>query len=74
MLQSSRLVPPSDGHDTTGQVDPSAHGFGPVQVSLAGFHAELDDRVINSSQLLGGRFSYNEDLNAGSFVGIGGST
>ena len=71
-LQNAHLVPPSDGHDTTGEVDPSAHGFGPVEVSLAGFPSTgLDDRVIHTSQLIGGRFSYNQDLNAGNFVGIG---
>ena len=72
VLQNAHLVPPSDGHDTTGEIDPSAHGFGPVEVSLAGFPSTgLDDRVIHTSQLIGGRFSYNQDLNAGNFVGIG---
>ncbi|KAK7687997.1 hypothetical protein QCA50_008367 [Cerrena zonata] len=71
-FKNSRLVPPADGHDTTGQVDPSAHGYGPVEVSLGGFPAGVvDDRVVNASKLLGGRFAYNRDLNAGDFVGVG---
>ncbi len=64
-------MPPADGHDTTGQVEPDAHGHGPVQVSLPGFKTELDDRVIASANLLGGRFAYNEDINAGNTLGIG---
>ena len=74
LLQNSRLVPPADGHDTTGQVDPAAHGYGPVEVSLGGFPAGvIDDRVVNTSKLLGGRFSYNQDMNAGDFTGVGKS-
>ena len=53
-------------------MDPAAHGYGPVEVSLGGFPAAvIDDRVVNTSKLLGGRFSYNQDLNAGDFVGVG---
>ncbi|KAF9012815.1 aryl-alcohol-oxidase from pleurotus Eryingii [Hymenopellis radicata] len=70
-LQTSRLVPPADGHNTTGQVEPDVHGHGPVQVSLPGFKTELEDRVIATANLLGGRFAYNEDINAGNTLGIG---
>ncbi|TRM60387.1 aryl-alcohol-oxidase from pleurotus Eryingii [Schizophyllum amplum] len=69
--KASRLVPPADGHDTTGEVDPSVHGNGPVQVSLPGFPTELDNRVVASAQALGGRFRYNKDFNAGDMLGFG---
>lgn len=39
---------------------------------MGGFPAGIvDDRVVNASKLLGGRFAYNRDLNAGDFVGVG---
>lgn len=68
--QSSRLVPPADDHNTTGEVIPSAHGDGPVQVSLAGFPLEIDNYVMNASMELDGRFAFNEDFNDGCTVGI----
>lgn len=71
-LRTSTLVPPSDGHNTTGQVVPEVHGHdGPVQVSLPGHETELDQRVVDSAFILGGRFTYNEDFNAGKSVGLG---
>jgi len=69
-LKSSRLVQPADGHNTSGQVDPAVHGNGPVEVSVYGFHQDLDDMVIGTSKELGGRFKFTTDLNAGDFVGI----
>lgn len=69
--QSSRLVPPADNHDTTGEVDPSAHGSGPVEVSLAGYPLEIDNYVVDASRDLGGRYAYNDDFNAGCTVGVG---
>ncbi|KAF8148671.1 aryl-alcohol oxidase-like protein [Crassisporium funariophilum] len=69
-LKTSRIVPPADGRSTAGQIIPSAHGNGPVQVSLPGFPTELDNRVINASKQLGGRFPFTVDLNAGNTVGF----
>ncbi|KAG7449763.1 aryl-alcohol-oxidase from pleurotus Eryingii [Guyanagaster necrorhizus] len=69
-LKSSRLVSPADRHDTTNQEEPSIHGNGPVQVSVGGFPTELDGRVLDTSKMLGGRFPYTVDLNAGHFVGV----
>ncbi|KAG7088841.1 hypothetical protein E1B28_012796 [Marasmius oreades] len=67
----SRLVAPADGHNTSGQIIPSAHGNGPVEVSLPGFAQELEPKVLQTSKELGGRFRYNEDFNAGDMIGIG---
>ncbi|KAF8872219.1 aryl-alcohol-oxidase from pleurotus Eryingii [Mucidula mucida] len=69
--KTSTLVPPADGHDTTYQVDPDVHGFGPVRTSVPGFKSDLEDRVVSSAKLLGGQFSYNRDINAGNPLGIG---
>ncbi|KAI0077524.1 aryl-alcohol-oxidase from pleurotus Eryingii [Panus rudis PR-1116 ss-1] len=70
-LKSSKLVPPADGHDFTGEANPAVHGNGPVDVSVPGFPLPIDDIVVNSSQELGGRFQFNLDFNAGNFVGVG---
>ncbi|KAK1231420.1 hypothetical protein PQX77_005463 [Marasmius sp. AFHP31] len=64
----SRLTPPQDGHNTTGQVIPSAHGNGSVLTSLPGFPSELDPIVTGTAKSLG---KYNEDLNAGDMIGFG---
>lgn len=69
--QVPTLVPPADGHNTTGEVDPTAYGNGPVQVSAPGFMTEIDHRVEESAKMLGGRFSYIEDLNKGTTLGFG---
>ncbi|PBK74128.1 aryl-alcohol oxidase-like protein [Armillaria solidipes] len=71
-LKSSRLANPADSHDTTCQEDPSVHGNGPVQVSVGGFPTDLDERVVDTSKKLGGRFPYTVDLNAGHSVGFPG--
>ncbi|KAF8514943.1 aryl-alcohol oxidase-like protein [Hysterangium stoloniferum] len=68
--KTSHLVPPADGHDTTGETIPAAHGHGPIEVSVPGYPTELDSRVIQSSKQLGGRFAYNQDLNAGKCLGF----
>ncbi|KAF9018255.1 aryl-alcohol-oxidase from pleurotus Eryingii [Hymenopellis radicata] len=70
-MKTSTLVQPADGHDGTGKIDPNNYGDGPVQVSLAGFKDELQDRVIGSTKLLGDRFEYTLDVNGGETLGIG---
>ncbi|KAK0482221.1 aryl-alcohol-oxidase from pleurotus Eryingii [Armillaria novae-zelandiae] len=68
---SERLVDPADGHNTSGQVDPDAHGYGPIEVSVPGYPTEIDDRVILSSQEPGDEFLFNLDLQGGTTVGFG---
>ncbi|KAJ3553827.1 hypothetical protein NM688_g3411 [Phlebia brevispora] len=68
-LKTSSLVPPADGHNDAGEVIPSVHGDGPVDVSVPGFPLPLDSLVINASHQLGGRWTYNEDINAGNGLG-----
>ncbi|KAL0567410.1 hypothetical protein V5O48_014587 [Marasmius crinis-equi] len=69
-FEVSRLIPPTDGRDTTGQVIPSAHGNGPVLTSLPGYPSEIDPLVTDTAKSLGGRFRYNEDNNAGDMIGF----
>ena len=69
-LQNSRLVPPADGHNTTGQVDPAAHGNGELPVSLPGFPLDLDGRVNATTTAPGSNFPFNLDANSGDTIGI----
>ncbi|KAH9475864.1 Pyranose dehydrogenase 1 [Psilocybe cubensis] len=67
------LVPPLDGHNTTGQFIPSLHGFsGMVAASLPALNVTIDSRVMAT---LGqqSEFKYNEDTVGGdqSPLGIG---
>ncbi|KAK7035343.1 hypothetical protein VNI00_011874 [Paramarasmius palmivorus] len=65
------LTPPADGHDTTGQIDPSIHGkSGAVGTSLPGFSTPIDSRIIQTTKELQ-EFSYNLDMNDGSPLGVG---
>jgi choline dehydrogenase-like flavoprotein len=68
--KNSHLVAPVDGRKYSQDVIASAHGNGPVDISVSADPYPLDYRVINASEGLGGRFAYNRDLNAGDFVGF----
>ncbi|KAI9435478.1 aryl-alcohol-oxidase from pleurotus Eryingii [Lactarius indigo] len=64
------LVPPPDGHNTTGEVDPSIHGSnGPIKISVQDRTA-LNPRVFNTTTQLA-EFPFNEDMNSGTPLGIG---
>ncbi|KAI9435482.1 aryl-alcohol-oxidase from pleurotus Eryingii [Lactarius indigo] len=64
------LVPPPDGHNTTGEVDPIVHGSnGPVKISVQDTTA-LDSRIFNTTTQLA-EFPFNEDMNSGNPLGIG---
>ncbi|KAF8888882.1 hypothetical protein BD779DRAFT_1672187 [Infundibulicybe gibba] len=61
----------SDGHNITGQFDPTVHGFnGITSVTLSGFPSPTDGRVMNASAELGGDFKFNLDYNSGSELGL----
>lgn len=68
--KSCRLVPPADGRDYSNEALVSAHGHGPVQVSVGGYPSPLDHRVIKASKDLGGRYAFSQDINTGNGVGI----
>lgn len=65
-------MPPADRHNTTGQIDPRIHGtYGPVQISVQGFRADLDPRVLKAASHLRHEFPFNMDVNSGNPLGIG---
>lgn len=70
-LQSSRLVPPVDGRDITGEVNPSDHGDGPILVSVPAMPSEIDNRVFTTSKESGSEFPFNLDWQSGNAVGVG---
>ncbi|KAI0039399.1 GMC oxidoreductase [Auriscalpium vulgare] len=66
------LVPPADGHNTTGQIIPSIHGTnGPVHISVQGYPNEMDSKVFGATAQLSAEFPFNEDMNSGNPLGIG---
>ncbi|KAF9691236.1 hypothetical protein EKO04_010847 [Ascochyta lentis] len=69
-LKNSRLVAPADGRDYADEVIESAHGNGPIEVSVPGNPYPLDRKAVEASRNLGGRYAFNQDLNAGDFVGF----
>ncbi|EDR09885.1 uncharacterized protein LACBIDRAFT_318175 [Laccaria bicolor S238N-H82] len=61
-----KIVPPADGHDTTGQYIPANHGTnGMLSVSLPGSSQLIDSRVIATTRELSEEFPFNEDMGAG---------
>ncbi|KAI0033375.1 alcohol oxidase [Vararia minispora EC-137] len=70
ILEIDRMTPPADGHNTTGEFDPTAHGkHGSLGISLH-IRQYPDDFVLAATQELP-EFSYNIDYNSGSPLGIG---
>ena len=70
-VQAEKLVPSADGHNTSGQVDPSAHGHsGPLGVSVLNWPAPTDTMVIQATKELP-EFPFVVDFNAGKPLGFG---
>ena len=68
--QVETLVPPPDGHNTTGEINPMIHGLnGPVEISVQDT-TPLDSRIFNTTMQLA-EFPFNEDANSGDPIGIG---
>ncbi|KAJ3564666.1 hypothetical protein NP233_g8146 [Leucocoprinus birnbaumii] len=67
------FVPPADGHNITGQYNPSDHhSDGLLSVSLSSFAApDVDNRVIQTTKDLAEEFPFNLDINSGSPLGVG---
>lgn len=71
-LKHERFTPPVDNHNTTGQMDPSIHGYnGMTAVTLYGYPTAIDGRIIEATQQLGGPHRFNLDVNTGNPLGIG---
>ncbi|KAK0463271.1 aryl-alcohol-oxidase from pleurotus Eryingii [Desarmillaria tabescens] len=70
-LKNERHVPPNDGHNETGQYIPSIHGTnGPLETSLYGYAADIDNRVIATTSELSEEFPWNPDYNSGNMLGV----
>uniref|UniRef100_A0A0W0FQG0 Glucose-methanol-choline oxidoreductase N-terminal domain-containing protein n=1 Tax=Moniliophthora roreri TaxID=221103 RepID=A0A0W0FQG0_MONRR len=72
-FKTSRLVTPQDGRDITGQVDPSAHGDGPVNVTLVSSPQPVMSTIEDVAKNSEGQLAFNVDYNAGNTLGIGWS-
>ncbi|KAF7322094.1 phosphoribosylaminoimidazole carboxylase [Mycena kentingensis (nom. inval.)] len=67
--KNEKFTTPSDGHDTTGQYDPSLHSTtGRTSVTL-GVPVEIDSKVIGMTS--DPEFPFNLDMNSGSEIGLG---
>ncbi|KAI0039272.1 GMC oxidoreductase [Auriscalpium vulgare] len=70
MKSIERLTPAVDGHNVSGEVDPSLHGtHGPLTVSVP-MIVPTDRFVIGTTQQLE-EFPFIEDMNSGNPIGIG---
>ena len=65
-------MPSTDGHDISGQVDPTLLGDGPIEISLPNFPYEIDGRVNGTTGPSDSEFPFNLDMNSGNTIGIGG--
>ncbi|KAJ6534192.1 aryl-alcohol oxidase [Mycena capillaripes] len=71
MRKNERFLPPSDHHNTTGQFNPTVHGFNGINaVTLPGFPTPIDSRVIEATTQLA-EYPFNVDMNSGYQLGIG---
>ncbi|KAJ4476488.1 alcohol oxidase [Lentinula edodes] len=69
---NEKLVPPAGNPNTTGEYNPNVHYYnGAVDVSLPSFSQSIDSKVLDAVDELGGIYSYNEDVNSGSPLGLG---
>lgn len=70
-LQSEKFNFPVDGHNITGQFDPSVHGFdGFIGVSVPNAPRAIDGRIIQTTQELE-EFPFKLDMNSGEHLGVG---
>jgi len=70
--KTERFQSPVDNHNTTGEFDPSVHGFdGMLSVSLPGYRTSIGKRGIDAAHQLGGVQSFVLDYNSGNGLGIG---
>ncbi|RDB27758.1 Pyranose dehydrogenase 1 [Hypsizygus marmoreus] len=69
--KSEKWSLPADGHNITGQFDPTMHGYkGEVAVSLPGYGTPIDQRVLQATSQMGGDYKFNLDYNSGNQLGI----
>ncbi|KAF7366526.1 Alcohol oxidase [Mycena sanguinolenta] len=73
ILKNEHWVPPTDGHNETGEFDPAIHGFHGINAgSLPGFTTPPFESMIEEvSQELSDLFPFNLDYNSGFPLGVG---
>ncbi|KAF7366529.1 Alcohol oxidase [Mycena sanguinolenta] len=73
IFKNEHWVPPTDGHDETGEFDPAIHGFHGINaVSLPGFLTKaIENRIEETTQELSDLFPFNLDYNSGFPLGVG---
>ncbi|KAG6807805.1 hypothetical protein H0H92_006363, partial [Tricholoma furcatifolium] len=70
--KNERWTAPVDNHNTTGQFDPSVHGFnGITAVSLPGYPQSVDPLFIQTTREFPDEFPFNVDFNSGDPIGLG---
>lgn len=70
--KNERWTTPADLHNTTGEFNPSVHGYDGINyVSLAGYVTSFDYRVMKATTELPDEFPFNLDMNSGYQLGIG---
>ncbi|KAI0630562.1 alcohol oxidase [Trametes polyzona] len=68
-----RLVPPTDGHDTSNEVNRRIHGTdGAISITVQNFRVPLPggSPVVEASQELNGPVAFNHDHNSGNPLGL----
>ncbi|KAF8960242.1 hypothetical protein BDZ97DRAFT_1905968 [Flammula alnicola] len=71
IYKHEKIVPPTDGHNATGQYIPANHGTsGQLPVSLPGNSQTIDAMVIAATQQLS-EFPFNPDMGGGNVLGLG---
>ncbi|KAF7366528.1 Alcohol oxidase [Mycena sanguinolenta] len=73
IFKNEHWVPPTDGHNETGEFDPAIHGFHGINaVSLTGFPTvALESMIEEVTQELSDLFPTNLDYNSGFPLGVG---
>ncbi|ESK83269.1 aryl-alcohol oxidase [Moniliophthora roreri MCA 2997] len=71
--KTSRLVAPQDGRDISGEVDPSALGDGPVNITLFSSNPPISSVIEDAAKNSDGPFAFNRDYNSGNTLGVGWS-
>lgn len=72
ILQNEKWTPPADGHNTSGQYDPTIHSSTGINaVSLAGYPHPINSRVIATTEELPDEFPLVLDMNPGKAQGVG---
>ncbi|KAJ7593889.1 aryl-alcohol oxidase precursor [Mycena floridula] len=70
--KNERFVQPVDHHNTSGEYNPTVHGYHGINtVSLPGYPHEIDPLVLETLEELSDEFPYNEDTNSGYQLGMG---